>query len=296
MTIHGASILPYCYDPEYGNMYFLLGLERHDARYKDSHTWCDFSGKTQLNNQGVMESPEETAARELWEETAACVRFQTNDTLPIRSPASLAHQLRAGKYSMKITFTDRKDRPRYVTYLVEIPFDPDIPNRFYQVVNAVSMGLDGQRKNRGEIAHQLRGIFGKSSHPAVSPATGTTDKSFTEKSGLKLVSLPVLTQACEHDDGVLVDKMDNRQWLRTKFISRARIILNQVTRGKMQRIPKGMVMKQPTWYANDLSKCETQRTPLVLAPRTVTPAKTKTKVCPITPVAVKLRPNGDRDL
>lgn len=271
MTIYGASILPYCHDPEHGNMYFLLGLERPDQRYRDAHTWCDFSGRTQHNHQGVIECPEETAARELWEETAACIRFQTNDPLPVPSPAGLAQQLRAGKYSLKLTFYDAQDRPRYVTFLIEIPFDPDIPNRFYQVRRVLSMGLNGQRKNRGEMATNLKSLFGTTSHPALSPATGLCNSSFTEKCGLKLVSLPVLIQACEHDKGVLVDKMDNCQVLRTNFLSRARIILHQVTMGKMQRIPRGMSVKPPLWFANELSECEPppqERKRLVLAPRT----------------------------
>ena len=72
--IAGSSLLPVCRDTRYGNWYFLLGKERRHPHWQDADSWSDFSGSTKMLKDGSYELPEETAAREAWEETASVCR------------------------------------------------------------------------------------------------------------------------------------------------------------------------------------------------------------------------------
>lgn len=98
-----AGILCYAIEPKTQNVYFLLGKEAYDG------VWSDFAGGPK---QG--ESKVDAAIREFHEETMGII-------IPLE-------ELRSDLESELYTFL--LDADNRVTYVKQIPFQPDLPLRF----------------------------------------------------------------------------------------------------------------------------------------------------------------------
>jgi hypothetical protein len=231
-NVVGSSILMYARDPVHHNLYFLLGRERLDDRYSDSNTWSDFSGRTQVNAEGNMETPSETAAREAWEETAAVVRFQRHESLPIEGPDALRRLLDDGSYALRLTFISGH-QSQYVTYVVETPFEPEVTDRFYKALRVLRLGLSKGRVCRALIRTGLQDLFGTERHPAIHRISKACDPVFTEKTSLRYFGLPMLQRACEREDGMVINRIDGCQFIRPSFLTRLRVILHHILQGRM---------------------------------------------------------------
>jgi predicted NUDIX family NTP pyrophosphohydrolase len=102
-TYKCAGILCYAIEPKTQNIYFLLGKESYDG------TWSDFAGGPKHGERKI-----ETAIREFSEETMGMV-------IPVEELIrDLDHEL----------YTFLLDADNRVTYVKQIPFEPDLPLRF----------------------------------------------------------------------------------------------------------------------------------------------------------------------
>lgn len=123
MTEHlvGASVLPVMLDPLYGTLYFLLAKERYHTSWPDgSCLWTDFGGKQEPGEQAA-----DVAAREFMEESLNAVRFlEEHET----SQQSVAHALQNEHYVLQFTYIH--NGTRFVTFVVQVPWDPSVCSRF----------------------------------------------------------------------------------------------------------------------------------------------------------------------
>jgi len=222
----GCSLLPVTRDPRYGNIYFILGRERRTPCWVDADRWSDFSGSVQFDEMGTCETPETTAARESWEETAGILRFSHRDKdFPIASYDSLAQSLRNGEYVMKMTF--KFQDTLYVTFVYEVPFDPSISPRFSHLIKLLTQYPPHARATE-ETQHlsstSLRALFGGQTHPSINSETNHCDRSFTEKAAIQLFSVPSLVDGL-FQGGLLVQKFGRSEYMRTNFARRMAAIL-----------------------------------------------------------------------
>lgn len=126
MTEHllGASVLPVMLDPVQGTLYFLLAKERyHPSWLEGSCVWTDFGGRA-----GTTESAEQVVGREFLEETLGQVRFFEQDVLPRTCWQDIAQALQHQHYVLQ--FTHVYNGARFVTFVVQVPWDPTVSQRF----------------------------------------------------------------------------------------------------------------------------------------------------------------------
>lgn len=127
----GAALLLFCRCPRTGIVFFLLGRERAMPVWHGSNLWSHFGG-----TRHKSETPEECAAREFVEETMGCVRFfGATDPLPLDPRADverIARALAQGHYAYKYVHTQH-GAPRYVVFVVHVPWDPDCVLRFRRI-------------------------------------------------------------------------------------------------------------------------------------------------------------------
>lgn len=127
--IVGASLLCFTIDPVWFRVYFLLGKERHIPGWRrGSGKWSEFGGSVSRD----APTAEETAAKEFLEETLAVVKFFERDTLPRPDYGDIAQSLKRGEYIFKINvvFGTVEEPRHHVTFIKQIPWDPDAPTRF----------------------------------------------------------------------------------------------------------------------------------------------------------------------
>ena len=156
-NLMGASILPLMTDPIQGKLYFLLAKERFHASWpQGSNLWTDFGGKR--DNQ---ESAEQIAAREFLEESLGLVQYKETDELPMTEPNAIVEALKKDDYLFKVTSTFNETC--FVTFVVYVPWDPLIPQRFSKALQ--------------------------------DPEAKTWEQCYLEKSHLGLFSLPQAIQA-----------------------------------------------------------------------------------------------------
>lgn len=226
----GSSLLPVCRDKRWGNVYFLLGKERRHPNWEDADSWADFSGSTKILDNGTFETPEQTASREAWEETASIVKFtETDHHLPIESPGKLLDDLTNGNFIFKIEF-DRGNGIKYVTYVYEIPWDPSIPSRFAHLMKVLTQRFPHTRateESQRTSNTTLRAMFNDRTHPSINSVNGFCDRSFTEKAAINLFGIPNLQKAIAND-GLLIDKFGKKEYLRSSFVNRLVVIMNQL--------------------------------------------------------------------
>ena len=223
----GASLLCYCVDPMWGRLYFLLGKERKNTRWPGgSERWSDFGGRTASRN----EDPEETAAREFWEESMAMVRYFDEDTVPRSEYQDIADSLRRGEFTFQFTLGfGYENKPRsYVTFVKQVPWDPHGLYRFRQsrdmLMNA-SLHYGGDRWDAM-----------LSNHPGVrevttSPSGGKTiqvRKDFLEKKSIGLWSVPQLQHAVEFD-GVMSSRNGRVERCRPMFTGFLELLLSELS-------------------------------------------------------------------
>lgn len=126
----GCSILPVMLDPEHGSLYFLLAKERYHPTWpKGSHLWSDFGG----GYQDTDECPEATASREFVEETLGQVKFFEADVLPREATEDITVALKQGHFLLQ--FVHEYNGHCFMTFVVQVPWDPLIPQRFHETRN-----------------------------------------------------------------------------------------------------------------------------------------------------------------
>ena len=116
----GAGVIPVAYD-ETGEMRVLLGRERYMPQWKGSCRWSGFEG---ARKEG--ESMIDTAAREFFEES-----------MGVPGPKEmLKTAVRAGTHLARIVLrihSDRKPDRFHVTYVLKVPWDPTLPQKFHDL-------------------------------------------------------------------------------------------------------------------------------------------------------------------
>ena len=129
----GAGVLPYMHrklstggDTE---VLLLLGQEEFRCDWNQGGCWSGFEGRA---HDG--EDMYKTAAREFVEETMASVPINNSTDIE-----TVAQSLRDGHYTLSLCVTQTPRKPHYgttryhVTFLVEIPWNEDIPSIFDRV-------------------------------------------------------------------------------------------------------------------------------------------------------------------
>tara|TARA_Y100000813_G_C24158694_1_gene351037 strand:- start:1953 stop:2480 length:528 start_codon:yes stop_codon:yes gene_type:complete len=110
----GAGILPMAINE--GKVYFLFSRERPSDTFKESGMWSDFGGADEKD-----ESAMETAIREGYEESSGLLGT-IKDIIFLVKKKCVKHIL----------------IPKYVTYVVLVDYDPELPQRFekdYKIIN-----------------------------------------------------------------------------------------------------------------------------------------------------------------
>jgi hypothetical protein len=194
----GAGIVPFARvinEDESVNIYFLLGLEQISDTQQ---TWDIFGGHISSDH---TETPEEIASREFIEETAGLAYILNFDEeLPHQNSDQLCEILSNNQYLMKVIHNDNENR-RYVAFVTEIPFDPDLPTRFYEIRQHLIEIAKGTRNAVGDIAK----------HPAIIPEcvrSGNPDMpkinwAYLEKKQLQWYSKETIIKALTKQNGVL---------------------------------------------------------------------------------------------
>jgi len=186
----GASIVPFAVEPMFGHHYFLLGKERGIRGWHDSGKWSDFGGgfmKADVDAEGC-------AAREFHEETLGVVAC--DDAPEVHSISALARRLRNKEYAFRL---DVWIRPGvvYVTFVIEIPFQPESRDSFRQ------------RRHQYNIMR-------------------TTKDCYLEKTQIQWWSRPQLIQGMRTYSGVIARGVHGRtEKLQGLFKCRGRHILHQ---------------------------------------------------------------------
>ena len=207
----GAGLLCYCVDPIYSCVYFLLGKERHNVRWPGgSNQWTDFGGRTASNDTG----PEDTAAREFFEETLAVVQYFPDDPLPRTRWDDIASDLRDGHYTMRLT--QGNATRKFVLFVKQIPWDPVVVTRFSTY--------------RTTLMHHGEDDTTWHNHPAVHRSvTGIPilRREFMEKKVLGLWSVPQLRRAVDHN-GMMTRRSGCVEHCRRSFVKTLEIIFSEL--------------------------------------------------------------------
>lgn len=132
----GASILCFSRTPD-NLLYFLLGREAYHAHYKDSHKFSDFGGGAK-----TFEDACDCAAREFIEETLNVVPIFLKEhnhmpAMPARNKYHLSKLLKQSFFHGKVEFFFEKANAIhvYTTFVVEVPWMPDVGDRFQFLSN-----------------------------------------------------------------------------------------------------------------------------------------------------------------
>ena len=215
----GASILTYCIDPQWGDIFFLLGKEKYNRHWQSgSEKWGDFGGSRSQNEVDA----EMTAAREFVEETCAVVKYFNNDSLPRISYDDIADSLRRGYYTSKFYVSYHSVKQEYfVVFVKEIPWDPECIQRFNTVRQLVKSANIFYNTNHWKRACMQY-------HPAISIKPNkvknpiVTNKDYLEKIQLSYWSLQQLKYASEHN-GMLRDG----EYCRKSFYDFLHVLLSE---------------------------------------------------------------------
>lgn len=215
----GASLLCYCVDPTWSRVYFLLGKERKNPRWKlGSERWSDFGGR--VCSKAL--SAEETASKEFVEETLAMVKYFESDTLPRTQWQDIAESLRQGQYTFQLTFgvhsPGEECARNYVTFVKQIPWDPQCLSRFDQVREMLLNPSSHVGTN--EWAQFVVG------NPCLMP-NQQAKRDYMEKKSLGLWSIPQLQHAIDCS-GVLARKDGRVERCRLTFVGTLELVLSEL--------------------------------------------------------------------
>ena len=131
MTVkRGAGLLPFARHE--GFIYLFLGRENVEGGHSASGQWSDFGGGAEF-----FESDEECAAREGYEETMGMFGNQGKLLLHIK-------EYRIMKINLE----------NYTSYVLEVPYDKTLPNRFESVYKCV-------KRERKSLIKEKNGFFEK---------------------------------------------------------------------------------------------------------------------------------------
>jgi hypothetical protein len=131
-----AGVLPYAYAPYSNNVYFLLGQEAFDPRWRTSERWCDFGGCFKKD-----ETESHCAAREFVEESMAVVQTSENEnkeTRRLMDIGAVENMISAKQYTYRIALSvehnkigmPNEQKAQRVCYLKRVPWQPDAPEHF----------------------------------------------------------------------------------------------------------------------------------------------------------------------
>jgi len=207
----GASLLCFCMDPTHSCIYFLLGKERHNARWPaGSGRWSDFGGAVVEEDD---DSPEVTAAREFMEETLSVVKYFEHDVLPRTTYMDIAQDLRNNNHTMRVTQGDK--HRRFVMFVKQIPWDPEVVHRFSEYRNVLT------RPSRVGPP-----TVNTENHPAID-ASKCVKRTFLEKKMLSLWSVPQLRHAVDYK-GVMIARNGYAEHCRDSFRESLKIVLDEL--------------------------------------------------------------------
>ena len=131
----GAGVLPIMINTN-GKISVILGRERTVPNWKGSQKWSGFEG-----GRKFPESVEETAAREFYEESMGIVAVDSSGD---NVYDAVLRVLRSKQYVTRIALCIHKEKPPlvastavassndkyHVTYVVQVPYQADLPERF----------------------------------------------------------------------------------------------------------------------------------------------------------------------
>lgn len=173
MITVGAGILPYAvYEDDHvgRTIYFLLGQQHYEFHHQK--IWNLFSGYSEDNELSY-----ETCAREFFEESCAIVYINDkNETLPHIDDSIIKEKV-INETTAKIVHT--VDNKRYIIYLLEIPFDKELPTRFRNTIDCI---------NKINVYH---------------PSHLSKQRLFTEKKQLQWFSFDHLQDSVVNRNGIL---------------------------------------------------------------------------------------------
>ena len=123
----GAGVIPVSTD-ERGDVRVLLGRERWIPQWKGSCRWSGFEGSRKSNEDVVT-----SATREFMEESMGVVEIVPETSDRSHKSLLLAHRLRIKLFWRRIVLkiqSDRKPERYHCTYVVPVPWDPMVSERF----------------------------------------------------------------------------------------------------------------------------------------------------------------------
>ena len=237
----GASVIAITRDPVYNNVYVYLGRERRYPQWQESETWSDFGGGVRYDpSTNIPESAEATASREAWEETAGAMNFQLADhdkkTISPQnfnqSNAYLQGLLESHRYVLKLVIS-QPDGAEYVCFVIETPWEPDLPMRFAKLTRAL----------RAKRDYNLDSPDIPENHPAI--ISNRVNPCFIEKTSIALFSVPILERALL--DKNAISRRHNRvEYLRGTFAVRLRLVLTHLGSLSFKEV-RGPRLNRITW-------------------------------------------------
>lgn len=221
----GASLLCYCVDPTWSRLYFLLGKERKNLRWRaGSEKWSGFGGRT----SSKVLSAEETAAKEFVEETLAMVKYFERDTLPRTSFQDIADSLRRHDYTFQLVFSfgEGEGARNYVTFVRQIPWDPQAINRFSECREMLlNPGMHYGSMQWNRLVEPNPGI--RLTCASEQEVNIQINKDYLEKKMLGLWSIPQLQHAVE-SNGIMSRREGRVERCRTGFTCTAELVLSEL--------------------------------------------------------------------
>ena len=218
----GASVIAITRDPVYKNVYVYLGRERRYPQWQESETWSDFGGGVRYDpSTNIPETAEATASREAWEETAGTMNFRMADHDKKHSSqtfdesnAYLQGLLESHRYVLKLVIS-QPDGAEYVCFVIETPWEPELPMRFAKLTRAL----------RAKRDYDLDSSDIPEDHPAI--INNRVNPCFIEKTSIALFSVPILERALL-DQNAISRRHNRVEYLRGTFAVRLRLVLTHL--------------------------------------------------------------------
>ena len=222
----GASILPFCIDPQSMGIYFLLAQERHCLAWPaGSLTWSDFGGSVDAQDDGCAPR---CAAREFHEESMAMVPFDDDE---VSTPAQIAargtrtnyngvaRDLMNGCYTIAVNTLVSVGHV-YVTYVKQVPWFP-VAQPLFARVRELAKQCNTSAGSADAVSplplHTICNVSNGGSHVVAD--------SYLEKARIRLFSVPQLRHMLAQ-----VGWRSSTERLRWGFHRRLQVILDQFPR------------------------------------------------------------------
>lgn len=194
-TLAGASVLPFCVDPQWGRIYFILGKERKYVGWtRGSDRWGDFGGRADKDES----TAEQVAAREFVEESLGAIQYFDDEEGQIMTDYTPVQQsLMREEYVFRIISDtgNENNKRHFVTFVKQVPWKPSSIERFSFMFTTLK-AADG---THGKLPPVLQ------NHPAMyidNLGKWRVKKEWLEKKRIGLWSIPQLSEAVRNT-GVL---------------------------------------------------------------------------------------------